>query len=394
MSIKQHRTYFLRRAMATPVLVFGLLVLSSCSSLTNLWPGTWFRVYEGEEIQRRIRSLPADIPIVFSGLSYYRGVLYAATNVGVLRIPKDNPTQLIGWYPSDDVVSGPWMDRAGDQLWVFHSGLGTFFRYDGHTWLPVALPDTPGRGVRRGDLFELKGRSSRNAFWIEGDGSAWKWNADSGAWSLTELPKGLCWPSKPEDDSWLCFAAIAPTEKREYIVMHSQLIPRHPPPTESKADRPTPDQVIAPSARGWENIDSTGDLDFVAKDVISTPVNVYMLSYFGPLYKVDEAGISRIESLGDVEAMTGTADGRLIVSFKGQGVFQYRDRWEKLFDCPYAAGYPIRDAKLSEDGGRIAYAVNVDRNKRSGAEKSHLWLYSADSLIEVMIAEKNSARKE
>jgi hypothetical protein len=87
-----------------------------------------------QEASTLIRTLPGYARFGYTGLGFLDAKLYASTNIGLLEFENGNLSRLYSWSNKDDVVSGPWMDRAHQSLWIFHDGLRRLMRFDGKSW--------------------------------------------------------------------------------------------------------------------------------------------------------------------------------------------------------------------------------------------------------------------
>lgn len=135
-----------------------------------------------------IKDLPANVGFGYSGLTFFNGKLYATSNIGLLEYEGTTLSRLYKWREKDDVISGPWLDQANNSLWAFHNGINKLIRFDGKSWTLMDLP-RPEDGYSRGDmLMGFRGISSNHAFWLQGGGIAWQWDAGKKAWLNVSVP--------------------------------------------------------------------------------------------------------------------------------------------------------------------------------------------------------------
>lgn len=381
-----------RRAFCSTLICFVAVTLSAtgCGRDTEVPSHRYPLELVGSDIDDAIHSIPSKIGLSFSGVSFYRESLYVTSNVGVFEVKNGKQVRLFKWFPKDDVVSGPWVDRSANRLWAFHAGLAKFLNFDGEGWQTIEFPIAePSRGDL---LFGYNGLTNKNGFWIQAQTYAgWEWHSESNSWSLIDIPKVRCRDYGDGTDTYSCLASIAPTDQNAFVIMHQEFIGPMADLKSSKAERPMPDRVFFKRGADWIEVKPTDDRDFVTKSVVTTPKYAYIQSHFGPFFRLDETGIQRIEPPGDVEAMAGTSESNLLVSVRNVGIFEYQSGWVKKFAAPYLPGYPVQFAYLTENSGRIALAVMLESGRRSPEGfRSRVWTSDGDKLAEIAM----SSRKE
>ncbi|MBK8466216.1 MAG: hypothetical protein IPL32_10335 [Chloracidobacterium sp.] len=283
-----------------------------------------------------MNKIPSYTRLSYSGLVYFKGRLYAATNVGILEVDGARPSKLYKWKDGDDVVSGPWLDVADDALWAMHDGLHKLIRFDGSTWRLIDLP-TPKSGYTRGDVLRgFKGLGMKSGFWFAGGGHAWRWNNETSSWNTEEsLDRDI----SPLERNLI---AIAITERSgSYQVEHS----------------------VYANDQG------------------------YVCTENGEIFQLTSEGIKQIDSPGKCEVIAGSPSGALVASFKGLGLFEFSGEWRKKFESPYGpkTNEQWADLAVTETG----YAFSVTSKPQGFGEgktysgPTRLWVCVDGQLVPV-----------
>ena len=363
---------------------FTLSVLILISTGCNIDGGVQQKVpvsLTEQEIDRAMGSVPPEIGVSFSGINFLGSSLYVASNIGVFEVPDNDPQiKLFKWRSEDDVLSGPWMEKANHRLWFFHSGLAQFVTFDGRTWETIDLPMTE---TSRGSLhYGFSGLGNERDFWMQARTHAgWKWDDRTGKWSLISIPDIKCKDYLDGSDIYSCLASIAPTDKREFVVMHREFIGPTVDLRTTKATRPRPDRVFFLVGNKWNEVEPTNDHDFVVEKVVTAPNVAYLKSHYGPFFKLDAEGIRNIGSPGETSAFIATNEGRLIATVPRVGIFEFTEGWAKIFDCPYPPDFPVAFEYLAEKDGKLAFA-SVANISISGGTRSRLWISNDGALAE------------
>lgn len=141
------------------------------------------RVLPATGLSSLIKGLPSSAHFSFSGLAFFKGKLYVGSNLGLVEIVNGVPSQLYQSQSSDDVLSGPWLDKADRLLWAVDDHTGELLRFDGNTWFRMPKP-TPAKGYySRGDVLEgIRLLGNDQGFWMATGGTAWRWDALESKW--------------------------------------------------------------------------------------------------------------------------------------------------------------------------------------------------------------------
>ena len=268
------------------------------------------RVLAANEIPSVISKIPNYTRFSYSGLAFFKGRLYAATNVGILEVENAKPSKLYKWKDGDDVVSGPWLDVANGGLWAMHDGLGKLIHFDGTSWKLVNTP-TPKAGYTRGDVLRgFKGIGLKDSFWFAGGGFAWRWNPRTASWSENISRGGSI--------------------EQELSVLDRELIAIA---INERVDEYGVEQSVAANEQGF----------FCTDD--------------GHILRVTSEGAKRIVSPGLCEAIAVSPAGVLVGSFKGLGLFELSKTWKKKFESPYGPTATEQWADLAVTDNEYAFSV-------------------------------------
>jgi hypothetical protein len=326
------------------------------------------QIVSSKDVPRLINGLPSYAKFSYSGLSFFNGKLYASSNIGLLEYEGGTLSRLYTWYEKDDVISGPWVDRANQSLWVFHNGINKLIRFDGKKWSTVDLPRSK-EGFSRGDMLRgFQGVSTDSAFRLQGGDYAWRWDANKSAWIVEPVP-----------DTGL-FVSIVPVKDRVFIIMQHLYTPYFAESPNNRPDKPNTEAVYFSQNGQWQELPNKSG-NFFTENIVIAKETAYILTKDGRLLRVTTSDVSPIESLGEVESMTTTSSGNLLVSFRNNGIYEYANGWHKRFACPYPLTEPTHWAYLSENNGQVALAVT---SKSQGAGKNAgltaLWISSGSEL--------------
>lgn len=332
------------------------------------------QIVSSKDAPNIIRGLPSYTRFSYSGLSFFNGRLYASSNIGLLEYESGALSKLYKWYDRDDVISGPWIDRANKSLWVFHNGINKLIRFDGKNWSMADLPHSR-EGFSRGDMLRgFQGISTDSAFWLQGGNYAWRWDANKNEWIVEPMP-----------DTGL-FVGIAPIRDKVFVIMRNDYSPTIAESPYNRRDRPNSDALYFSQGGQWQELTNKSG-NFFTENIVIAKEAAYILTKDHRLLRLTTSDISPIESLGDVESMTVTSSGNLLVSFRNNGIYEYSDGWHKRFTSPYPPSEPEHWAYLSESNGQIAFAI-TSKSQKAGDNKTTLWISSGSDLKVVSLVER------
>ncbi len=326
----------------------------------------------------------------YTGLAFFNGRLYASSSIGLLEYENGKLSHLYRWNDGKydwtnetfEVIEDIALDKSHHSLWFFHSRFGKFIRFDGENWYFVDLPQIIG-GYSRGDMLKgFNAFSTDSAFWFNIAGEAWRLNADKSSWNRqVRAPEKNCVVTTDTTMDIRCFVGIAPLQDKVLSIMHREYISGFGNPTIGEI-KLLPDRVYYEQNQNWQEVlpkDSVDD--FVTKEVVAGKNAAFVKTWYGTLFRVTDVEITKIGTLGEVEAMTTTTAGNLLVSFRNNGIYEYDDKWQKRFPSPYSTNEPKHFTHLAESNGQIAIAINSERDGNFNAlGQTTLWISDGNEL--------------
>ncbi|MDN5002213.1 hypothetical protein ACFQZO_15100 [Bradyrhizobium sp. GCM10027634] len=327
------------------------------------------------EIIKRIASLSGYARFGFSGLAFGAGRLYVATNIGLIELQGTSIKSLHTWYPSDDVVEGPWFDETS--LWIQHVHDGVLRRLDDAGWHPVALPPPPnayGYYTRRDMAEGFHVTSDSTGPRLIGADHVWAWKPPD-RWSIESSP------AAPEYSGSV---GVAFFRGREARIMRLGSCFGGPLPCD-----------YAYYWRGGDGWSEARTLPLARpRQVLGTADGIFARGDKGELVRLDDIGAVVLETPGPCEAIARTSVDKLTASFVGAGIFTLSpEGWTKVLASPYGPSEGEHWAYLAEKDGVIAYATTSmpthDGKREAGT--TALWVAEAGNWtrIDVEQAAKN-----
>ena len=319
------------------------------------------RALPPSEISGQIRRLSGRLELEFTGLSFWRGKLYAGTNIGLLEIQEDAPVALYQRHDDYNVVEGPWIDQGGSTLWLWEYPSLRLLNWNATDWVVSDLPRKEHGVYTRGDVLSgFRACSSRSQFWLEGGGAAWLWDRPTQTWIPQPLPTGGG-------------ALLAPVGERLFAVTRG----RRPSESDSRSL-----EVHALDGTRWERV---ADVPWEERieTVVGTATSGYLLTAKGTVVRFDRRGLHPVTQPGPCEALVRTTDGHLLASVTNKGIFEVQDgTWKIRCAYPYGPNEGKHSAFLAEDGGRIAFAT---KSSSRGIGTTAIWILQGDSLRKISL---------
>ena len=341
-----------------------LLVLGLAGCAVPLVP----RSVPADQIPAVIRALPAHAPFAPSGAAFFKDKLYVSTNVGLLVINGTRPEALYKWFPSDDVVSGPWVDMANDALWIHHVHDNYLRRFDGTSWRLV----TPPVYRRSGSITIARGIGSPSAFWLLFGGHVWRFRAGDPAWILEPRPPA---PQYSQTQ------AVAPFGTSMLYVV-AEGIDIGSPRTYAVYDR----------ENNWARQTLAEKMQFPIESggLVMTAEGAYVRARDGRLFLIVPNSVRLVDSPGRCEAIARTSAGKLLASFVDRGIYLLDDgRWQLKAAYPYGPQQERHWAYLAESNGDIAYATDsawkYQERQTIYTRPAVIWVLRAGKLERVML---------
>jgi len=175
--------------------IFGIVALSALaavgSTIVVMGPNTGApEILPASEIPRLVNALPPYAPFSYSDLAFFRGKLYATSNIGLIEIADGKPVRLYRVQRDYSVVSGPWVDTKNQLLWIQDDQTQELLQFDGTSWKRVQMPRPEKEYYSRGDVLQgTRMVHDGNTLWMHAGGSAWQWDQGKGQWVLFPSPR-------------------------------------------------------------------------------------------------------------------------------------------------------------------------------------------------------------
>jgi len=313
------------------------LALAACDEAADQLAAADPKTKPPTEIGKLIASLPDYAQFSLTGVAFYGGRLYVATNIGLIELQGTTLRSLHKWYSDDDVVEGPWVDKTSKSLWIQRVHDGALLRLDETGWHRIALPAPPNGYYSRGDVLEgFRGVSDAGGFRLIGGGYVWVWNPPD-HWILETSPPA------PEFGAPV---GVGFLHGREIRVMRFGICPV----------RPCDYAFYWRDRDGWSASRKlpVGEV----RQVLGTADGIFARGDKGELVRLDDNGAVVLETPGKCEAIARTSADKLMASFFGAGIFTFsQERWAKALDYPYGSSEGEHWAHLAEENGVVAYAT-------------------------------------
>ena len=348
--------------------VAGVVALSAMAAIRQGAASADPTLVSREELRSRIAALPDRAHFGFAGVAFFKGRLYAATNLGLAVVHDFELERFYEWRSQDSVVSGPWLDAAHDSLWIQQAHDGSFLRYDGVRWHRVAMPPPPNGYYSRGNMLTgFAGVSSPSTFWMVGGGGVARADAD-GRWTTEP---------QPPMPRFAAVTGIAPIGSDLLYIVNE----------EGAALQYRPLRYVAyDRSRQWARTE-LGLIKF--RDVVAAGESAYVRAEEGTLLSVAKGVVSTVTTPGFCEAITRTTAGELLAVFKDRGFFVYADgQWMKKAEYPYDASEGEHIAYLAAGDGNIAYATARVPHIAASASAATQWTYSGTDALWVLDGQK------
>ncbi len=331
------------------------------------------QVVPASDVARCIKSLPRYAGFGYNGLEFYRGKLYAGCNFGLLEFKNGQLTQLLQFDRLDSDVEGPFLDKAHQMLWIWRAD--QFIRFDGTNWRSTQIPSPKGKPyITSGDVLEgFRGVSGIRDFWLEGAGGVWQWTVrdDLAGWVEQPSPVDKNHFGPPD-----VFRVAPLGNDISYVIRY-------------RAGEGDAIQVLHDG--NWRTITNV-DTKFVSERAASVGDAVYVQTTSGGLVKVTSKTISTVNTPGICETIAVTSSNKLVASFRGAGIYELKESWQKRFPAP-AIDTGEHWTFLAEGQGITAFAtvampqLDAKGNPAPYSGKTALWISDAGGLRTVPMAD-------
>jgi hypothetical protein len=343
-------------------LVLVLLVVFAINRVQapNNGPPT---ILPASKLSALIKGQPDDAQFGYSGLAFYKGKLYASSNLGLFELEQGRLGKVYRFQHNHSVVSGPWLDTANQLLWVLDDQTNQLLRYDGTVWHRVNLPEPQKGYYSRGDVLEgIKPSSSAKGFWLQAGGNVWRWDSAGNTWIFeNQRSSNLNW----RDANTII--GVLPTGTKLLFVVRHQVLSFLVGNSEDFAS----DTLV--TGDGNESVvPNDSGIKFFAENWVVADESGYICTRNGLVLKVTPQAITKLDVPGECETLASTESGTLLASFHGKGIYEYTTDWRLRAAYPYPSGNGEYWAHLSGHGKELAFAIDgkpvVDKEHSSGTD--------------------------
>jgi hypothetical protein len=289
------------------------------------------------EIHKLIKALPSYAPFSVTGIAFYKGHLFAGSNIGLIDLKGAVPSAVYRWNPGDAVIEGPWADEVSGSLWIQRDHDGALLRMDQAGWHLVTLPDPPNGYFSRGDVLAgFRGVSDSSGFRLVGGGFVWR-REDTGGWTLE--------PSPPLP-KYSALEGVAFSGSAEMVVARLGTC----------SIQPCGYAAYWREANGWKPAIPLPMC--CVKQVLGTMSEAIVRGENGGLVRITRTEAVALPAPGPIDAVTRASNGRMFASVAGAGIFaRDGEHWTKLLDYPDGVAPGEHWAYLAEEHGVVAFAT-------------------------------------
>lgn len=289
-----------------------------------------------------IAELPGYAPFGLSGLAFFRGDLYAGSNIGLLRFSGPRAVALYRWTGRRDyVISRLAAVPDGAGLWFWHTASGWLTRLDATGWHNVLIP-APDPYYTRGDfLAGFPVRANAHHVTLVAGGRAFVWNPITGRWERLEQP------DRDTDEAAVVIAAL-PVGDANLLVLRGERV------SWGRGGRYVYAHTLAWHDGAWRTAPAGEFADIESYAVVGDAA--FVATETGAVLRLSRDGAEPLTAPGPCDALATTRDGELLASFVGLGVHLLDGAgWNLVFSLPHDRRTAVRYAYLAEDAGKIAY---------------------------------------
>jgi hypothetical protein len=295
----------------------------------------------------------------YSGIAHFHGAEFVGTNVGLAEIKNQSFHGLYKTQRSDSVVSGPWLDRADDLLWIRDDHTNELLKFDGAKWTRIPMP-MPAKGYySRGEVLEGSAQSGNaHGFWMVSGGGARRWNLSANRWDQAAL-------TEPTNFDDRIIGVLAIGETPFFILRHELLDFTVHAGEDFKSD------TVEGFTDGWRSISNTAGKFFAETTAVTADAG-YICTRASEVLQISRQSVSKLKTPGECETLTSDETSSLIASFKGKGIYRFDGKdWQQIAVAPYS-GEGEYWTYLAAQGNDLVYAISakpvVDRAHSVGSD--------------------------
>lgn len=300
-----------------------------------------------DSVKTCVEKLPSYASFSYSGLTFFKDKLYAASGFGLLEFEKGSLVKAYQWNKRDTDVEGPWLDPKNGLLWVWIPGGDAVAYYDGQTWKTMQMPE-PQNGLSRGNVLEgFRGIGNARGFWLEGAWHGWLWNGKR--WNEELNP-----PVLTENNS-VILRRLLPTDEHLYFIMFRDNELMY---SDSELQQKQEGDAVYYFLGKWNQATNQSHFVFFAEQTVSTGKAGYIRTSRGDIMEVANELVQKLPTPAKCESITVSSSGSLIACFHNLGVYEFKNEWKLLFKAPYHQNEGEHWVHLAESNGQIAISVS------------------------------------
>jgi hypothetical protein len=297
-----------------------------------------------------IKARPEYLPLSYGRSEFYKGKLYVDSNLGLLEMHEGKI--LCGYqifFDKYQVLSGPWLDRANQLLWVQDDYTLQLFNFNGTVWHRVNIPSPQsGHFSRRDILNGIRPTGNSQGFWLEFGETVWRWNPAKNKWITENQPKSSV-PPKYENKT----IGVLPIGSKPLFIVRHETFPE----LMFEGQDFVSDTVVTGDG-DWRTVTNHAGLKFFADTWVVTDESGYICTTKGEVLRVTPLAITKLDTPAACETVATTESGNLLASFRGKGIYEYKKEWQLRAVHPYPSGNGEYWAYLSGNGEELAIAIH------------------------------------
>ncbi len=355
-------------------------------------------VFEGDSARNKFESLRNSLSV--NGVTFFDDRVYLSTSSAILEFTGERLDRLYKCRRADwDSFDRVGVDRISRNLWFESERDRRLLKFDGSKWSSQSLPALPEpEYYSRGDAiagfngFNYDGKFlllNTHRFWLPNGRRAWSYET-SNSWSPFDFPASAfhCNLGNPDRLSEKgCLREIGPIGDELCAVLHGDLIGQDIARGESVRDEFTPQPDIVTCMRGgsWRVLNPEGTPEFFSDKVVSRNNAMFTTTRAGKISRITKTGPESVATLGEVEALTVSSEGNLLVWFSGKGIYELRGEWIKLFDVPFEPKSNLKGSLIEENAGIIVVAASppLDPEARRPAPDL-VWIMKEGRVVQIL----------
>ncbi|MBK9153436.1 MAG: hypothetical protein IPM25_04345 [Chloracidobacterium sp.] len=380
---------------AFAIVVFLCFAVPSCI-LFDPYP-TCPTAFEGENALNKYETLRKSLTV--SAITFFNEKIYLSTSGAILELTGERLDRLYKCRRADwDEFDEVGVDRVSGNLWFYdHRGL-RLVRFDGDNWSSQEFPELPEPeyysredvnvgfdGFSYNDEFVLL---NKHRFTLPNVTRAWIHEGDRN-WKAFQFPDMGCrLENSIRSVENGCLKEIGIVGNELCAVLIADSIGKsisEGRPVHEDFSRQT-DIVACKRDNSWRVVNLKGTPDFFVDKVVSRNNTMYATTRTGKIFRITTAGPEPVLTLGEVETFAISSEGNLLVWFSGQGIYEFRGEWKKLYDVPFEPGTDLRGSLIEENDGTIVVVASppLDPDRRTKPPPDRVWILKKGGVIQIL----------